>query len=539
MRRHSHTNSTRRFLLTGLSLVVVCGTVGASLAGTRLAAETTTDLINPTTTMYEKSSSRSFSVNPTTSYICNICIERVSTKNPALTECVPTDTFVGCSDPLCTRPGTSCMIVGQTAHAPVTDFQYNESNTGGGTTGGSGREGAWNEDVQSSRARSSSSSWSLWFDTTMPSSRSSAHIWSNTQNPESTLRESELARSSVRMEHAGLCVMKQSACDPHDTSCLSPANFVQLSCSDIRCTTGNCLPFGNWQEEVQSTRGQSGSRSSPISIPVIQDLSELTKDTSGTTNLGCFRSDGTWTKDRDECSDNQTQYLQTIRPLVNPSSSGPSIANSPEEIDVRRKIEERFFTDEERARQLNELLSPATDAIGRLNLLLSKNVLPAQAAEQVKATVDWLQQIQIAFSNGTQSIDAIRTQADVMRSRLAEIAQMIAAALESQGTPVQTTPSRPDGVLAKMDKIFDVLPAAFSLMQQQNVTVPDSALNGYLDAQRQYDIVKNACMAASSNCNQLSQVISLLEPVISAMRQALQNSGRADLEAQIDALMQQ
>jgi hypothetical protein len=93
-------------------------------------------------------------------------------------------------------------------------------------------------------------------------------------------------------------------------------------------------------------------------------------------------------------------------------------------------------------------------------------------------------------------------------------------------------------VLTKLDKIFDVLPAAFSLLQQQGLSVSNATLDGYLDAQRQYDSIKEACMRDSTNCSQLSQVISLLEPVVNDIKQLIQNSGRADLQAQIEAMMQ-
>lgn len=531
MRRHSPTHSVRQLMLTGLGLAIVCGTVGASLASSHFAAETATDPINPTTPIYEKSSSSSFSITIKSSYICNVCIFETTTKG---TQCIPTEKYVSCDDPACTMRGTSCIVAGGTMNNPVYDFQYPESNTAGGTTGDSDDDD-WMHNAATSPSARSSSSWSLWNDGSMSSNRSSS---SSQRTSESRIWDYENARPPA----TALCIMKQSACPPDDTSCLSPTSFVQLSCTDARCAMGGCVAVDQWLQQMQNTSAPSNSRSSEWFVPdttrTDSSLPSKDEDETDTPNLGCFRADGTWTKDRNECDTNQSRHLQTVRPTDSPVPSGPVITDVRNERDVRRKIEEKFFTDDVRMQQLDELLRPATDAIGRLNLLLAKDVLPAEAEATVQQTVDWLQQIQISFSEGNQSMEDIREKAEEVRTRLEQIAQLIATALQSQGTPVVTTPNRPDSVLTKLDTIFDVMPAAFSLMQQQGVTVPNAALDGYLDAQRQYDAVKTSCMLNSNECSKLSQVISLLEPVVTSIRQALQNSGRADLEATIQAMMQ-
>lgn len=369
-----------------------------------------------------------------------------------------------------------------------------------------------------------------------------------------------------------MCQIRKSSCLPGDTTCLSDVTFEQTSCNDPRCSTaGSCTQStvkvdgnDNIIGETRTTGGTTTTtatdRSTGNGLPVemefpqynAQDRTVAGSTESSTTQqpgveqrraLGCFRPDGTWTTVRTECDADQSKYIdqrnaQTLTPPADRTTTGPAVVfDAAHEAEVREKIEERFFSYEERKVQLDALLSTASNAVERLQILRNRQeLLPQDVISKVIETIEWLNQIQATFSEGTHSVDEIRQQAEDVHVRISATQILVTNALQQSGVVIER---RPETLLTKMDRIFAAIPNALSLMQSEAVVIPAQALQHFLDAQNAYKAIKPECEANADACLKLSQVIDYLEPMIALLKESINSSGKPELIDQINILMQQ
>jgi len=374
-----------------------------------------------------------------------------------------------------------------------------------------------------------------------------------------------------------MCQIRKSSCLPGDTSCLSDVTFEQTICSDPRCTTaGSCTQSqvkvdnndnilgqtqagtsgrdldenekgeedkeGKEDEERERNHDSENNSNTPVDMnfPVFSTGETGTRTTEEPRILGCFKPDGTWTTVRTECDSDQSKYIdqRNASTLLPPAlQNTTTVFTTTQEVQVREKIEQRFYSDGEREFQLNSLLTTAGDAAQQLGVLRERQeLLPMEVITRVGETIEWLNQIVATFSEGTHSVNEIRQQAEDVRARIAATQTLVGSALQQSGIRIER---KPETLLTKMDRIFATIPGAFSLMQEEQVPIPAEALQYFLGAQEQYKAIKPECMADTNACLKLSDVISTLEQMIVYVKDSIQKAGKPELEQRINVLLQQ
>lgn len=374
-----------------------------------------------------------------------------------------------------------------------------------------------------------------------------------------------------------MCSIIKSSCPPEDTSCLSDVSVEQIDCMDPRCTNGECSTTtvqvdekdnmianinpavkpadisskksdqsGKNKESDNSGQGNKKVEGIPfrIDFPTFQDKSAQNKNPKNTTQyqeLGCFRKDGTWSRERsDQCDSNQLKYIQiqerrqTLTPPAQEIEGSP-IFNQAHEADVRAKIEEKFLSKDKRDAQKDALLRTTDDAIARLGYIAEQGIVPIEASMHLTETLDWLRQVQVNFSAGEHSVDDIQQEASELRERLSSTQWLIASSLEQSGVSMQR---KPETILSKTDRIFTAIPSAFSIMQDAQIEIPGEALQLFMDAREKYDVIKPECQVDTEKCLRISEVVAVLEPMITLMKDSISAAGRPDIEDQINLIFQ-
>jgi hypothetical protein len=376
-----------------------------------------------------------------------------------------------------------------------------------------------------------------------------------------------------------MCMLSRSDCADGDSSCLSDVSVEQVSCDNKDCVGDACKRVLVLVDERDSIVGAS----SPNIVPSGEKDKNGGKNNEGKNNdeeivwegnenngndifgseghgsaedkvkevmqkieRGCFAPDGGWTTDRSGCDPDQTKFLNLGNPVRNESplpaspAQGPSIQqafnDNPEEKEARKEIEKQFFPNEKRLEQVGELREQVQTAIGRMNQLINSGLLPSEAKIRLQGTVSLLQQQQ---DDGTmeslQSLDEIREEAEVVKEQLGDTQVVIAQSLAQAGVYVER---KPETLITKMDRVMNAIPRAISLLLQNQLKVNEQFIASFVSAQKAYEILRPRCLENTDQCLQLSEVVSMVEPVVGNMREALQLSGRTDLETQIDLMFQ-
>jgi hypothetical protein len=351
-----------------------------------------------------------------------------------------------------------------------------------------------------------------------------------------------------------MCVIKKSDCPANDTSCLSDLTFEQISCVDTACTLSSDCDRITVQvdkndaivSQVISKSSSSinqlgntssmnnGSRSSSMSssgLPFNMDFPPFNENTNTTDNrtLGCFADDGTWTTDRTKCAADQSRFL-------NPQTGGGNSSQASINPDIRAAIERRFVPDNERSEKVRILVENVRSAIDRLSRIANAGILSVDVTGEVSATVNWLKEVESAYANSDRTIDDIELQSANVRIRVEHVQRLIDDDFAQSGVLENRNP---ETLLSKTDKIFDVIPTAFSIMQEEGVTLTTPMLDFYLKAKNAYDAIKPSCQMTPDECLRLREVVEPLQQLVDAMKEAIDLAGRQDVADKIDLLFQQ
>lgn len=205
---------------------------------------------------------------------------------------------------------------------------------------------------------------------------------------------------------------------------------------------------------------------------------------------------------------------------------------SPEEL-IRKKIEKRFIPDERLLERREKLLANITQAIGRLSLLQQQEVLPPEINAHVVSGTEYLKQVSASLAEET-NLQELQKRAEEVREYLDQAQELVQIGMQETGFPLQRDPS---ALTSRLDRIFRTIPYAFTLMQQEGITVSADLVEAFQAAQTQYDAFKPACASDPDECLTFTEVVASLEPIIASMKNTIDAAGRPDVIQMIEEMM--
>lgn len=411
---------------------------------------------------------------------------------------------------------------------------------------------------------------------------SPTNIFSNTATDDSD-EESEFTPTPRSPGNSGNgngdCVLRLSSCAPSEVTCIESAVFVRVSCSDSRCLLPNnvCTAISGaatsaassaasqMQETVRDTNSGNSNQTTATendrrdttngsdSVTIGDDTSGRGGSDSTAKTLGCYDSTGTWTEDRSQCATDQRQFLPstvsaTRNPpvLINGLPTPPSpaettttptttaaqteIATDQQDITLQTRFREIFRNDEEQKAALADLLSTASNALERLQILQNTTLAP-DASAIVTDTYTWVTELIRSLSAETFTLKQLQAKADELKTHLQATAQIVAVS-------VPTVVRKPESLISKMDTILLKIPTVFSYMTEQGASASPEAISEYQVAVGLYSTLRPKCLVNADDCLGMAGIIGHLETMRTDIAASLAASGKTDLQNQIDAMMQ-
>lgn len=370
------------------------------------------------------------------------------------------------------------------------------------------------------------------------------------------------------------CALVTLHCAIGDKSCRMPPTFQKIACDDLQCTSqptrcvhvkrpvsssssdnggsdngGSQQSSGNSSEQNSNgpqpvnggdTNQGNGSQGGPMQMPPVI-MPNIPEGMNGSP-LGCFAPDGTWTTDRSACDQNQIKHFQQ-------QSSVPNGGNMPEQNPIappqpiqntinqdlgdqklQQTLDEKFHSQQERDSAYTNLVNAATTALTHIDAL-SQSSLSPDAATTVSDTQQSIQSLLGTLATGEPTVADVQAAAEAMKSKLQDVQKVI------QKTAPAALP-KPQVLTDPLDKLLSEIPAIFNFVQAQGVTLPQEAGTEYQTAVTLYLQDKPQCLSNSDACLQMQDVLAHLDTMRTDIQQTLEQSGRADLESQIDQMLQ-
>jgi hypothetical protein len=207
-----------------------------------------------------------------------------------------------------------------------------------------------------------------------------------------------------------------------------------------------------------------------------------------------------------------------------------------QDILIRRAIEQRLIADADRRERQRILLGSVSAAEDRLSALSVHPLLPMNIQFNLADTAQWLATVADTLQNGNPTLEDMEIQAAALKVRLQETQTLLQASLPEDAADPSTRD--PSALIAKMDRVFEAIPSVFELLKQENIGFTQHMVAPLLAAKESYDTVRPACLASADSCARLAEVIVPLEELMNAIKDALRENGREDLELQINAMVQ-
>lgn len=368
-----------------------------------------------------------------------------------------------------------------------------------------------------------------------------------------------------------MCITQVSDCAINESFCISPVSLQQVPCEEQFCKEPECFKHfvfvdkddgiitgtPNTKDAINDNKGkneeddeqeedtdeledkiidvnivqnsddnQQKENESPTNRPQ-ESIEAHTNDSLKVVTLGCFNSLGAWTTDRSQCATNQKPYVEPSSTLEDSTQSEAVVQD---ESVIQSSIEELFIPDTRKNTLIQQLLSSATEAEGRLHNILENPALTDALRASLMQRLESIQTIQRSLAEPTVTIMRLQEIAGTLVAELHSIQQIVKVLSSKETAPPETVTNR-------LDRIFTQLPTVFTTLLQEGIPVDSMTTQGFISAAQLYDVVRTECMATPSTCSKLSAVLDLLDPVFTNIHQSLESANRGDLEAKIDELL--
>lgn len=134
-------------------------------------------------------------------------------------------------------------------------------------------------------------------------------------------------------------------------------------------------------------------------------------------------------------------------------------------------------------------------------------------------------------STNEYGTDEIQDKAREVREALATAQNSLLASMPEQ--------REPSSLISKFDKIFATLPDVIMLFQQEQIPLTQAIIAPYGEATVIYAQLKPVCEMDAGECVRLQSVFDRLQSMMDAMKQAMADAGKSNLEDQINLMFQQ
>lgn len=304
------------------------------------------------------------------------------------------------------------------------------------------------------------------------------------------------------------------------------------------------------QREIEERMKLAEEKNTSEKIDSFGKISVLVKDsmhepfTSTREQLGCFTETREWTTDRKECDLNQGRHFMGTQEIVperdsTDQTSEPKVEDVPtpveeneaENEELRMRMHEKFLA-EKRQRQQEELLGTIGEAVLRLKKIQEKVELPAEAAEYLNETINWLGRIEADQALGDVSTDEVLAAAKEVRLSTQEVSEV----LKETGWKEPAREERRQGITTiagKIEKILSKMPQIIGLF----TVAPEGAEAAYQKARTSFDEANTACEADLNLCKNFGATLDALEELKAVIDNAITVSGNTLLRERMESLL--
>ena len=257
----------------------------------------------------------------------------------------------------------------------------------------------------------------------------------------------------------------------------------------------------NKREEMQK-RIEESMRKAREEANRLRDEAQARQDSAEEQrkDLLCFDSTGELTDDREQCAEDQSQFLR------------------PEELDdeeARERIRKKLLGEDIAEKHRAELLATMQDSRLRLQNLLSNNGHRDEVVRYLNQSIEWLDRGITYFSGGPKNIQEIQQMVAPVKQLLSQATSLIQEDKDLSPERVEIDP-----IVMRTEILLRKFRESFIALAQGGVELDQEALSSYVDAAGLYVEIRNACVEDQTQCGRLNNVLEKLKEVQEFLQQA-------------------
>ena len=240
-------------------------------------------------------------------------------------------------------------------------------------------------------------------------------------------------------------------------------------------------------------------------------------------DLGCFTVNGLWTSERTLCDENQGKHVQEQT-----EQSPPSPAPSDRTVEQMQKVLHRRFMPTEKHQMLLNTIYESRD---KLLYIQEQFNLQEKDRQFVQYNINWLNGQTSFFTSQNYTQQNMNVLMESIHHIASETERMLHPA-EQPGPDIATIISQTWNLLQKTYNVFQVL-------FREQIPVNPSLIAEFQRANTLLVDVQSRCLADASSCGDLSEVLTVIEPLLKELNAIVESSNNPAIAEEVSRIFAQ